>query len=142
MTAKFFDKDVQEISQNVFNDLIADDSYRIVNQFQNKRVKLVIEWVGKIENADSTFRPSYKLFIAKQYDWLPSENDWKESIESGTTFATFKAADLFYQDFLLRWTDSYFDDEGEIKEVGNELTPPEPPKPTYAPTGDYDAMVW
>lgn len=142
MTTKFFDKEAQEISQNLFNDLIADDSYRIVGQFKNKRVKLVIEWIGQVDNADTLFRTSYKLFVAKQYDWMPKEETWKESIESGTTFATLKAAEAFYEDFLLRWTKSYIDEEGEMQEVENELAPPEPPKPTYAPTGDYDTMVW
>ncbi len=143
MVTKYFDKGGDEISEGIYNDHIANDEYRIVNQFQNDKVKLVIEWVGKIADADSKFPSAYPLFVAKQYDFMPNKNEWSEAMESGTTFSNKKKADAFYEDFLLSWTESYIDVEtGEMIETGNQLAPPPPPPPSSAPSQDYGFTAW
>lgn len=140
MTTQYFDKDVNEISVNQYKDLLADDTYRIIHAFENEKVRLVITWQGAIKDADQLFRATYPLFKAEQYDKVGDK--WVESFESGTTFANLNKAESYYEDFVMRWTDSYIDEEGEIHEVGNVLAPPEPPKPDDAPQGNYDEMVW
>ena len=143
MVTKYFDKGGDEISEGIYNDHIANDEYRIVNQFQNDKVKLVIEWVGKIENADASFPSAYPLFVAKQYDFMPNKQEWCESMEFGKVFSNIKKANAFYEDFLLSWTESYIDlDTGEMVETGNQLAPPPPPPPPSAPSQDYGFTAW
>lgn len=142
MAIQYFDKDVKEITENLYKDLVADDSYRTVHAFQNEKVKLIIEWVGAIEGADQLFRTTYPLFVAKQFDFLPDKDEWIESFESNRTFPNMKKVSQYYEDFVMRWTESYIDEEGEIHEVGNVLAPPPPPPSEDAPQGTYDEMVW
>lgn len=140
MVTLYLDKDVNEITASECNDLLADDSYRIVHAFENEKVRLIITWLGKIVDGDQMFRTTYPLFKAEQYDKLGDK--WVESPESGTTFPNLKKVEAYYEDFVIRWTKSYFDEDGNIHEVGNVLAPPEPPKPNDAPEGNYDEMVW
>lgn len=140
MVTKYFDKEVNEISANLCKDLLADESYRTVRAFENEKVRLVITWVGEIKDADELFRTTYPLFKLEQHDKV--DGAWVESFESGRTFASMRKVDEYYEDFIVRWTASFFDEDGEIHEVGNLLAPPEPPKPDDAPAGNYDEMVW
>lgn len=140
---KFIDKDGNEITQGVFNEYIADDSYRIVRQFQNEKIKVVIEWVGKIENADALFPSCYPLFVAYHFDAITEGNavkTWKESIESGKVFAKQAMAIKHYEEFLTSWSESYIEN-GELCEVGNLLAPVIPPAPD-APLGNYNVVAW
>lgn len=142
MVTKYFNKEAKEITKNLFDDLNADPEYKQVYGFDNQKVRLIIEWTGEIKDASNLFRTSYPLFTAKQFDYLPDEDRWLESPESGTTFSNIKKAASFYEDFLLRWTGSYFDDDGLLIEVDNVLAPPPPPPAPDAPIGGYDEMVW
>lgn len=140
MVTQYFDKGGNEISANLYQDLIKDDTYRIVHAFENEKVRLIITWQGEIKGADQLFRTTYPLFKTEQHDKLGDK--WVESFESGKTFSDMKKVESFYEDFIIRWTESYFDEDGEVHEVGNKLAPPEPPKSSNAPQGNYDEMVW
>lgn len=143
MVTKYINKEGEEISKSVYDDLYDLDEYRIVKQFENDKVRLFIVWSGKIENADSLFPSSYPLFVAVQHDYMPDKQEWCESIESGRTFSNIKKANDFYNDFLMQWTESFIDLEtGDMQEVGNKLAPPPPPPPASAPTGDYEFTAW
>lgn len=140
MVTQYFDKEGDEISANLYKDLAADDSYRIVHAFENEKVRMLLLWTGEIKGADQMFRTSYPLFKVEQYDKL--DGKWVESFESGKTLPTLRKAEEYYEDFVMRWTESYIDEDGEMHEIGNLLAPPEPPKPDNAPVGDYDFVAW
>lgn len=135
----YFDHDVNEITQDQFNKLNEDETYRVVHAFENEKVRLVITWQGRIEDAENMFRTTYPLFKAEQHDKVGDK--WVEAPESGTTFANKRKMESFYENFVMSWTESYLDDNCEIVEVGNKLTPPEPVSED-APQGVYDEMVW
>ncbi len=127
-STKYFDRDGKVITRAKWESLIVEPSYWTVRQFDNGRVLIRIVWKGIVPDADNQFRSSYELFKLELFNY----SDAGAAIidpNNGRSFPTEKKALEFYNDFILKWTESSLDEEGNIEEVGNTLKPIEPPKP-------------
>lgn len=125
---KYFDRDGKVITRGVWEEKVKEPSYFTVRQFDNGRVRIRILWKGIVPDADNQFRSSYPLFALE----LENYNDEGRLIldpSNGRLFPDEKKAVAFYNDFVLKWTESLMDEEGNVEEVGNTLAIPEPPKP-------------
>jgi hypothetical protein len=128
MTTKYFDREGLPMSRDAYLAKLKDASYQIVRQFDNGKVLIRIVWKGEVPDADKQFRSTYKVFALE----LSNYNDQGKPVPdpfSGRFFPDEKMATSFYEDFILKWTDSTMDEEGNIEEVGNTLAPPPPPPP-------------
>lgn len=127
-TTKYFDRDGKVITRAKWEEKIQQPSYWTVRQFDNGKVMIRIVWKGLVADADNQFRSSYKLFTLELFNY----NDVGHQIadpSSGRFFPDEKKAIAFYDDFILKWTESVMDEDGNVEEVGNTLAPIEPPKP-------------
>lgn len=125
---KYYGRDGRACHHNEWARLRNDPSYRVVRQFDNGSVHVELEWLGDVPDADNQFRGSYRLFKIK----LSNYNDVGVAVEdpmSGKFFPNESKALTFYDDFILKWTESVMDEDGNVEEVGNTLAPIEPPKP-------------
>ena len=150
---KYFDKNCKEISEERWRELKMNKAYCLVGEFADAQFHLRVGWNGRIENAENLFRTSYPLFdtILMQYD--EGKEGWIEAIDSGKTFAKLEKARDYYETFLMKYTESYVDEDGCLVEEGNMLAddlaaleeveePKAPQSVEDKPTGAYDEMVW
>lgn len=96
--------------------------------FANDRMTIKVIFNGKLDDGENYFPRNRPLFTAHVHNW--TGKSWvSDAVEHEKTFPNEKMAHKWYQEFLMDWSDSYYDDEGEFVEVGNKLTPPKPADP-------------
>lgn len=137
MPVIYLNREGKRITRDEFKARRADPEYCMVRQFDNGRVRAQLEWIGRIQNPDSTFPDYYKLFELHIHNY-DSEGQLQKDFASGETFSNEAAAIARYEEFLTKWAECVVNDFGKFEEVGNVLTPPPPPDPD-APSTEPDA---
>ena len=145
--AAYFDRDGNKISPDAWKGLRTDDSYRIIRNYDNGKVRVRLVWTGVVLNP-SVFRDCYEVFHLFVDNYDETGTPRSDPVENGRTFAYEKDGIKAYEDFLERWTNSHRDDDGFVEE-DNILTPPPPPNPdaptsdvASVSTGEDDVGVW
>jgi hypothetical protein len=144
----FYDRDGEKISLAAWKEKQADESYTTLKQFDNGKVRVILEWNGRVPNADSSFSDTWPLFILTVGNYASDGRLRTDPVDDGKTFSNEKDALDFYTAFIAKWTESELEvdlETGEevLHEVGNTLAPVEPPKPPdpNRPTTDTDDEV-
>lgn len=83
----------------------ADESYFYVHRFDNDKVSLTIEWIGRLDDrqVENLFEESYPLFRVSLYNYGADGKPRQDPVNHGDTFATQEECDEFYNKFLTRW---------------------------------------
>lgn len=146
-TRAFYDRTGMKIGPNKWLELREDRNYTIVREFDNGAVYVTVEWVGKV--VGELFRSCWPLFKITVQNYDSTGVLREDPADSGKTFATEADAINFYEDFLLKYTESDLDlDENGhpiFVEKGNQLdnTPEEPPSEFDAYKDPEDEVgVW
>lgn len=119
----YFDHNQRQISLAQWKALQEDEGYRILKRFRDQRVHIEAQWVGKVRDPNNYFpglRPIFTLMVWNRN----SEGLWVQDPRHGETFTSKAKLLQEYNDFLLEWTQTTLDENGELEEVGNELTAP------------------
>lgn len=109
----------------------------IVKDFRNDKIWVRVEWIGRYrKDLPSEYRHSHQVTVYNHLKLRKSEWEDEEILEdkgwvidpSATqTFRTRSAAEAAYEDMLITYTESYFDetDDGDmvLVEEGNQLGP-------------------
>jgi hypothetical protein len=124
----FIDRQGKAIGAEAWKERQKDASYVIVSQYDNGVVQVTLKWNGRIENPQNTFPSYWPVFVllVKNYK---ADGTLALDPESDQTFGDEASAVKAYEDFLVRWTESTTNEEGEFVEQDNLLTPPAPPNP-------------
>ena len=107
----------------------ADPSYRVVRQYDNGVVNVVLEWTGRVADFGQVYDEFHKVYALVVQNYTSDGGLALDPVERDRTFPTEVAAVAFYEEFLTKWTDSAVDDFGEFQEADNSLAPPPPPDP-------------
>jgi hypothetical protein len=135
----YFGRDGRLCQKVEWDRLRANKEYYMVRRFSNGVVNVALKWIGKQENVDQLFPDCYKLFVLHVWNYNELGIPISDPVESGRTFPTEKLAIEAYDKFLLAWTKSHIDEDGELIEEENEYTPP--PKPNLdAPASSVSAI--
>jgi hypothetical protein len=139
-TVLYLDHDGNRISLEQYKAHQADPTYTQVHAYDNGRVRAVVTWIGRIVDPGSTFPDYYKLFKVEVWNYTEGGELAKDP-GYPKFFPTRDKAVEEYNFFVARWSESELDDEGQLIEAGNTLTPPPPPNPdapSSAPPADDD----
>jgi hypothetical protein len=135
----YMDKDGLLISKSGWINKRADDSYRTIRQFDNGKVRVLLEWYGKVSTPDS-FEDYWELFQLRVFNYLDAGQLVDDPNFRDKFFGTESSGVAAYEDFMLRWTDSLVDEEGNFTESEDntleQRQPPPPPVPTDRPSSD------
>ncbi|WP_297478311.1 hypothetical protein [Ferrovum sp.] len=137
MSKIYFDKDGRKIQKDKWTHYRMDPSYCIVREFRNKAVLVIVEWKGAVDTRLHPFAFTHPTFEMRVWNFDSDGKLVPDPVESKKTFPSEQNAINAYNNFLLRWTDSKIEN-GELVEVGNELTPPPPPDPNIPKTAVND----
>lgn len=138
MAKIYIDKDGKGISKGVWRLFRDDESYRVLRQFKNELTWITLEWTGVADILLHPFASTYPLFEMRVANASSDGMRWvNDPVEDRKTYHNQQAAIEAYNNFLVRWTESKVED-GELVEVGNELTPPPPPDPNIPKTAVND----
>jgi len=126
---RYYDRDGAPIEKAQWVELRKDPGYVEMKVYDNGKVRVVIQWLGKVvapDNMDAEYWPLYALEIRNRSDdsWVPDPN-------SGETYGRYSAALGDYQDFLLCWSDSSMEDlgKGEVFVEADDNLAALPPPP-------------
>ena len=97
----------------------------VIAEFQNDVLIVRLIFNGELKGSENYFASSRPLFKTEVKNKV-GDNWFDDAVEYGKSFPNEKKAMNWYEDFIMEWTKSYLDDEGELVEVGNILTPPPP----------------
>lgn len=104
--------------------LRSDESYSILGNFENEKVKIRAEWVGKPHDP-KVMEEYWEIYSLEVWNWY--EGKWVLDTSSRYYFSEAQMM-AQYRAFLKRYTECHDDEEGNFVEVGNKLTPPDPNK--------------
>jgi hypothetical protein len=116
-----------------------DPDYCNVRIYDNGVVRVLIRWVGKVENIDSSFADMWKVFRLDVWNYNDAGVLVPDPVEYGRWFPTRRHVEEAYENFLERWTASRRDEDGKFEEEDNDLKPPPPPNPD-APDSDVTTI--
>lgn len=121
-----------------------NEEYSVLCQFRNDKVKLSLEWLGTTSDSRAPFE-YWDIYELNVWNWLidgaeleggrwvldpRSRRYWDEA-----------AAVKAYERFLVDYTDCEYvpleDGSMAFKEVGNDLTPPDPNMPSGADNNPF-----
>lgn len=120
MSTGYFDRKQQPITKARWEELQRDEGYSILKRFRDDRVHIEARWVGKLANPQNYFpylRPVFAVLIFNR----DSAGNWQQDPRHGTTYHDERKLLAAYNDFVLEWTQSTLNEEGELEEIGNEL---------------------
>jgi hypothetical protein len=137
---KYIDRQNRNIEHGAWLNLLADEKYRIVREFDNGVVQIRLIWVGKLNRLQhSSFRDTWPVYEMRVMNYRANGTLAADPVEDGKTFPHEDAAVAAYEEFLVQWTECEFDDEDKFVEVDNHLAPPPPPDPD-APTSTAEEV--
>lgn len=119
----YFDHNQREISESRWRELCKEEGYVTLRRFRDQRVHIEARWVGKVEGPQNHFpnlRPIFAVLVWNR----TSTGEWVQDPNHGLTFHSMAKLLQAYNDFLLEWTQTTLDDNGELLEIGNELQAP------------------
>lgn len=111
--AKYYDKLGAPIDFESYKEKRKDPNYKFVELYDNQKVRLSIEWLGKVPQPD-IMRDYWPLFQVNVHNGIPQADGsikWAEDGQSGAKFGRVEDARKAYQEFLVEWT------ECEMKET-------------------------
>lgn len=130
----YFDKDRVPITAQKWLELQKDESYVTRYIFDNAKVRVSIEWIGRMDARDQVgllpeFWPMFKVRVLNYVDGSLIA----DPVEDGVTYGSESAARERVESFLTKWTECVYvvksDGSYRFVEEGNTLAPPEPPNP-------------
>lgn len=109
----------------------------IVKDFRNEKIWVRVEWIGRYQKGyPSEYRHSHQVTVynrlkIRKSEWqdeaVLEDKGWVIDPTATQTFRTRSAAEAAYEDMLIRYTESYFDEDetGDmvLVEEGNEFGP-------------------
>lgn len=116
----YFDHTQRQISSDEWRSLTEDESYVTLKRFRDQRVHIEARWVGRVKDPQNHFpgmRPIFQMLMWNRN----SAGEWVQDPNHGLTYANKAKLLQDYNDFLLEWTQTTLDENGEMLEVGNEL---------------------
>jgi len=143
MAYVFVDQNGVRITPTEWEEKRANDDYRFIRRFEDDKVRVTVEWIGKVPKSSlQSFREYWPVFEMRVENGTP--NGWRlDPADGEQMFGYLDDAVKAYEEFLVRWTECEQDDEGKLIEVGNKLTPPDPNIPTTAATElDPEVGAW
>lgn len=147
---KYFSRDGKDIDHAQWYELRKDKDYCNVRKFQNDKVMAEIVWSGMVIDPDNTFTEYYKNYVIYVCNFGSDGKARPDPILNGTYYPNEEVAVTAYEKFLIKWTASHIDENGNFIDVDNEAKPPPPPNldaPMTSVTsinlgaGD-DGLVW
>jgi hypothetical protein len=130
--SKFFNREGKPIDAESWWNLTANDSYAIVRQYDNGKVRLVLRWMGEVKNAANVWPSHRQLFKLSCHNYV-GEKLVPDPGMNELTFATAANGIQKYEEFLIKWTACQRNDDGSMNEADNSLAPPPPPPPPPPP---------
>lgn len=130
---KYFDRELNPITQSQWMEHMSDDSYRIVRQFDNGKVLVKLFWQGNVTpkemaNLMPEYYPIFKIQVLNYNSVGVPIND---PVDDGKTFGDESSANEFINNFLIKYTTSHWDGaeegQGNFIESDNRLAPAPPP---------------
>lgn len=104
--------------------LRSDESYSILGNFENEKVKIRAEWVGKPHDP-KVMEEYWEIYSLEVWNWY--EDKWVLDTSSRYYYSETQMM-AQYRAFLKCYTECHDDEEGNFVEVGNKLVPPDPNK--------------
>lgn len=104
--------------------LLSDESYSILGNFENEKVKIRAEWVGKPHDP-KVMEEYWEIYSLEVWNWY--EDKWVLDTSSRYYYSETQMM-AQYRAFLKRYTECHDDEEGNFVEVGNKLVPSDPNK--------------
>ena len=126
----YFDHNQRQITEARWRELCKEEGYVTLKRFRDERVHIEARWIGKLENPQNHFPNLRPIFAMLMWN-RNSAGEWVQDPHHGTKFCSKAKLLQEYNDYLLEWTKTTLDDEGNMLEVGNELDAP--------PTADITA---
>lgn len=144
----YYDRQGEKISLKAWREKLADASYAAVKAFDDGRVRVTLDWVGRVRDAENSFQDTWPVFVMNVGNYGSDGVLRSDPIENGKTYPDETAALNAYTAFIAKWTESQMEvdletGEEQLVEVGNTLAPVEPPKPPdpNRPTTETDDEV-
>lgn len=102
---RYINRKGETIDKEEWDKLRADESYYIVHRFDNDKVKLIIEWIGRLDDrqVESLYEDMYPLFRVSLYNYDGTGVARQDPVNHGDTFSNEEDCNEFYQEFLIRW---------------------------------------
>lgn len=110
----------------------------LIHEFENDRVFVQLRHTELIMNAANIPRNFWKMFDIRIYNIIRTNSEgapcapYRVNDPDSKGFVERDAAEAFYNSFLAKFTESHFDDDLNLIEVGNVRAPPDPDKPIFA----------
>lgn len=119
----YFDHEQRQISERRWRELCNEEGYVTLRRFRDQRIHIEARWVGKVENPENHFPNLRPIFAVLMWN-RTSTGEWVQDPSHGLKFHSMAKLLQAYNDFLLEWTQTTLDDNGELLEIGNELQAP------------------
>lgn len=133
MSTGYFNKDGARIAAEDWSILTKESGYSNVMEYDNGAVRVRVTWVGKVVSIESLFPDMYKVFRLDVYNYNAVGGLVSDPVSNGKWFPNKDAAIKAYEEFLVQWTASHKNEEGEFVEEDNFFAPPPPPPPPPSP---------
>lgn len=138
----YLNKKLEEISHTEWVAFSKNRKYTMIAEYENPKIKLKALWVGKCSDSaiiPAAHRKPFRILVLNNTGSTDNPK-WCNDPSSRKDFRT--EADLmdFYNDFLITWTKSYVDEDGEFYIEDNLIAPPPPadmPTPTTVEVGSW-----
>lgn len=126
----YLNRDGLRIDKAKWTELQKDDSYRVIREFDNGKVRVRLVWEGRVDKAHAqSFRDTWPIFSMGVWNYRADGSMVIDPVKNGETYSHIEEAVRAYEEFLIDWTDCEEGDDGRLIEVDNLLTPPPPPDP-------------
>jgi hypothetical protein len=131
---RYYDQEGAEITADEWRPLQKAHGLHAV--FQNPKIRIQLLWHGIHKNADMIPKdqaPLWEVVTSDRImvvDELTGVEKEKFTDAESVDFWRKEDATATYNELVAKWTESYIDDGGKLHEVGNELAPPDPDKPS------------
>lgn len=141
----YHDREGSKISQAEWKTKRQDSDYSQLKAFDDGRVRVHLEWVGRVRDAMNSYSDSWPIFLLHVGNYDASGVLRADPIEDNKTFGDEASALKHYTEFLTRWTESHTvknetTGEEELVEEGNTLAPPVPDDPNLPTTETDDSF--
>lgn len=128
------------ISKKEAYDTILENPHSyLIEEYSNGKVEIQLLHAMTVTEANVAPREFWKMFYVSIRNTVTHDSEGVPYTEPRTTldpdsrgFRTLEEARGYYQHFLAKYTESYFDESGELVQEGNILAPPNLDLPTVS----------
>lgn len=102
---RYINRKGETISKDEWQELREKEDYLYVHRFDNEKVALSIEWVGRLDDRQlaNLMEEYWPLYTVSLFNYGADGRPRPDPVNHGDTFATEAECKEFYEAFLIKW---------------------------------------